>query len=71
MSPTILSEHLHMWYSIINDQLIGPYVLELHLTADYYLHFLQNELSVLLEDVPLQAKFFWKMFLCRPDRLNM
>jgi hypothetical protein len=41
---------------LISSQLIGPFVFEGHLTADYYLHVLQGVLPLLLEDVPLQAK---------------
>jgi hypothetical protein len=28
VSPTILLQHLHMWCSLIDDQLIGPFILE-------------------------------------------
>jgi hypothetical protein len=44
-----------MWCGLINNQLLGPFILEGYLTADYYLHFLQDKLTLLLEDVPLQA----------------
>jgi hypothetical protein len=52
--PTILLEHLHEWFSLVNDT-SGPFILEGHLTPDYYLHFLLDELPLLLEDIPLQA----------------
>jgi hypothetical protein len=52
--PTILLEHLHEWFSLVNGT-SGPFILEGHLTPDYYLHFLLDELPLLLEDIPLQA----------------
>jgi hypothetical protein len=39
-----------VWAGIIGNRLIGPHVLP------PYLNFLQNELSVLLDDVPLQVR---------------
>jgi hypothetical protein len=44
LSPTFLLKHLHVWCGLIDDQLIGPFVLEGRWTADYItcLHFLQG-----------------------------
>ncbi|KAK3853879.1 hypothetical protein Pcinc_039602 [Petrolisthes cinctipes] len=42
---------------MINNQLIGPYIFdEGKLTGDIYLHFIRNELTLLLEDVPLKTR---------------
>jgi hypothetical protein len=43
---------INMWAGIINDHLIGPYLLPLQLTGDIYLTFLQEILSELLEVMP-------------------
>jgi hypothetical protein len=45
-----------MWAGIINDHLIGPYLLPLQLTGDIYLTFLQETLSELLEVVSLEVR---------------
>jgi hypothetical protein len=39
-----------------DDQLIGSFVLEGRLRADYYLHFLRGELPLLLKYVPLHTR---------------
>ena len=41
-----------VWYAILDNQLIGPFFLEGHLTGEVYLKFLQEELPRHLEDVP-------------------
>jgi hypothetical protein len=41
---------------IIDDHLIGPYLLPLRLTGDIYLIFLQGTLPALLEPVPLEVR---------------
>jgi len=41
------------WCAILDDQLIGPFMMEGRLTRKAYLRFLQEELLQLLEDVPL------------------
>jgi len=38
------------------NQLIGPFILEAHLTGEAYLRFLQEEFPRLLEDVPLNKR---------------
>jgi hypothetical protein len=45
-----------VWAGIIGNRLIGPRVLPPHLNGEGYLNFLQNELSDLLDDVPLQVR---------------
>jgi hypothetical protein len=42
--------------SLIGDQLIGPFMLEQHLTAGNYLNFLMNELLLLMEVVSLEIR---------------
>ena len=39
------NQHLfavNMWYGVIGDQLIGPYILPLYLTGDIYANYLQT-----------------------------
>lgn len=64
--PTFENNYQHrysvnVWCGLLNNQLIGPYITEGQLTGNYYLYFLQNELPLLLEDVPV--KFRAKMWL--------
>jgi hypothetical protein len=47
---------VNVWCGIIDDQVIGPFILEYRLTGQSYLAFLQNELPELLEDVPLATR---------------
>ena len=47
---------VNTWAGMIGDQLIGPVVLPNRLNAHEYLNFLQNNLGILLEDVPLNAR---------------
>jgi len=44
---------VNVWCAVLDDQLIGPFILEGRLTGEAYLKFLQEELPRLLEDVPL------------------
>jgi len=44
---------VNLWYAVLDDQLIGPFILEGRLTGETYLRFLQEELPRLLEDMPL------------------
>ncbi|KAJ4447457.1 hypothetical protein ANN_09464 [Periplaneta americana] len=46
-----------MPYKFSSDQLLGPFIFLEHLTYEMYLHFLQEQLSQLLEDVPLARNF--------------
>jgi hypothetical protein len=45
-----------VWCSVIDDQLIGPYIFPQRLTGDIYTKLLQDELPALLQNVPLQAR---------------
>lgn len=47
---------INLWCGIIGDQLIGPFVFENRLTGLVYKDFLENQLPVLLEDVPLERR---------------
>ncbi|KAJ3666078.1 hypothetical protein Zmor_001533 [Zophobas morio] len=44
---------VNVWAGMVNNNLIGPYVLPPRLTAVAYLDFLNNDLGPLLENVPL------------------
>ena len=44
------------WCAVLDDQLIGPFILEGRLTRQTYLRFLQEELPRLLEDVHLNKR---------------
>ena len=48
--------HVNVWCGVLHDQLIGPFILPGNLTGAMYLHFLQNELPLLLEDVSLETR---------------
>lgn len=59
-NPHVISEtntqqqfSVNVWAGIIGDHLIGPFYLPGRLNGQSYLHFLQEELPVLLEDVPI------------------
>jgi len=45
-----------VWCAVLDDQLIGRFILEGHLTGEAYLRFLQEELPRLLEDVSLNKR---------------
>lgn len=47
---------LNVWCGVIKDQIIGPYFIEGSLTGGSYTNFLKEDLSILLEDVPLEAR---------------
>lgn len=47
---------VNVWIGIIDDYLIGPFFLPLRLNGQSYSHFLQNDLPLLLEDVPLYLR---------------
>lgn len=47
---------VNVWAGIIDRQLIGPYIIEGSLNSVKYLEFLENELPILLEDVPLAVR---------------
>lgn len=47
---------VNLWAGIVNNQLIGPFVIPDRLNANTYLLFLQNNLNDLLEDVNLNVR---------------
>jgi len=47
---------VNVWCAVLDDQLIGPFILDGRLTGEAYLRFLQEELPQLLEDVPLDKR---------------
>jgi hypothetical protein len=47
---------VNVWCGIIDDQVIGPFILEYRLTGQSYLAFQQDEVPELLEDVPLVTR---------------
>jgi len=47
---------VNVWCAVLDDQLIGPFILEGRLTGEAYLRFLKEELPQLLEDVPLNKR---------------
>ena len=47
---------VNVWCAVLDDQLIGPFILEGCLTGEAYLRFLQEELPQLFEDVPLDKQ---------------
>lgn len=44
---------VNVWAGLIDNLLLGPFILPMRLNADNYLQFLNEELPTLLEDVPL------------------
>lgn len=44
---------VNVWVGIVGDYLIGPYFLPLRLDGNSYRHFLEHQLPLLLEEVPL------------------
>lgn len=47
---------VNVWIGIIGDILLGPHFLPPTLTGNNYREFIENELPLLLEDVPLQLR---------------
>ena len=47
---------VNVWCAVLEDQLIGSFILPGHLTGEAYLKFLQEELPQLLEDVHLNKR---------------
>lgn len=50
---------VNVWCGILGGRIIGPYIFDQHLNGATYLQFLEDELPILLEDIPLE------------DRMNM
>ena len=51
-----LRSSVNVWCAVLDDQLIGPFILDGRITGEAYLRFLQEELPQLLEDVPLDKR---------------
>jgi hypothetical protein len=47
---------VNVWCGVLHDRLIGPFIFPGRLTGEVYLHFLQDELPQLLEDVPVATR---------------
>lgn len=47
---------VNVWCGILGSRIIGPYIFEQALNGERYLQFLENELPILLEDVPLALR---------------
>lgn len=47
---------LNVWVGIVGDHLTGPFFLPPRLTGEVYRHFLENELPLLLDDIPYQLR---------------
>ncbi|KAK3882488.1 hypothetical protein Pcinc_013131 [Petrolisthes cinctipes] len=47
---------INVWAGILGDHLIGPFMLPQRLTANVYTRFLQDDLPILLEDVPFRTR---------------
>jgi hypothetical protein len=45
-----------VWCGVLGNNLIGPHVIEGRLTAPFFRNFLENELPLNLEDVPLATR---------------
>jgi hypothetical protein len=45
-----------MWFGVLDNNLIGPHVVEERLTAPYCMNFLENKLPLHLEDVPIATR---------------
>ena len=58
-----------VWCAVLNDKLIGPFILEGRLTGEAYLRFLQEELPRILEEVPLNKRGRMFFFIVTPFML--
>jgi hypothetical protein len=47
---------VNVWCGLTGNQLMGPFTLTGHLTPDYHMYFLQDELPHILEDASLQVR---------------
>lgn len=63
---------INVWCGIISDFIVGPHVFHGHLTGPGYRDFLEQELPVLLEDVPLaKRRGMWYMHDGAPAHSSM
>lgn len=47
---------VNVWAGVVGNHLIGPHVLPNRMNADDFLRFLQHDLDILLEDIPLATR---------------
>lgn len=47
---------VNVWAGIVNNEVIGPHIFDGNLNSEMYRAFLENELPLLLEDIPLQIR---------------
>lgn len=47
---------VNVWCGIIGGRIIGPFIFDQTLNGRTYLHFLRNELPLLLENVPIETR---------------
>ena len=47
---------VNVWCAVLDEQLIGPFILEGRLGGEAYLRFLQEDLPRIFEDVPLNKR---------------
>ncbi|XP_026828179.1 uncharacterized protein LOC113562590 [Ooceraea biroi] len=47
---------VNVWAGIIDNNLIGPYIMEDRINGARYLNFLDNKIHILLEDIPLHTR---------------
>lgn len=47
---------LNVWMGIINNNLVGPHFLPQNLNGEMYEHFLREEITGLMEDVPIETR---------------
>lgn len=45
---------INVWCGIIDERLIGAFMIQERRRIDHYLHFLEDDLPTLLDDVPLK-----------------
>ena len=57
---------VNVWCGVIDNQLIGPSVLPNRLTGRAYVDFLQKELPLLFEEVPLAKRCVWSSSMTEP-----
>lgn len=50
---------VNVWCGILNGYIVGPYLYLGNLNGERYLHFLQNDLPVLLNNLPVQLDTMW------------
>jgi hypothetical protein len=63
---------INVWTAIIGNLLVDPHVFPQRLTGNSYRHFLENDLPVLLEDLPLAIRaHMWFMHDGAPPHFSI